>query len=95
MMLFLIFLAGIFIQQRIVNMLNNAAEHSVSRQTEDLSLLARGDHALVETTDGIEGLPAFDTNAAGNKGWHLEKATVDGVETLTFRWYLGSVFLVR
>ena len=40
MMLFLIFLAGIFIQQRIVNMLNNAAEHSVSRQTEDLSLLA-------------------------------------------------------
>ena len=62
---------------------------------EDLSLLARGDHALVEATDGIEGLPAFDTNADGNKGWHLEKATVDGVETLTFRWYLGSVFLVR
>ncbi|SFW55398.1 ATP-binding protein [Selenomonas ruminantium] len=40
MTLFLIFLAGIFIQHRIVAMLNNAAEHSVSRQTEDLSMLA-------------------------------------------------------
>ncbi|SHK66372.1 Signal transduction histidine kinase [Selenomonas ruminantium] len=39
-MLFLIFLSGIFIQQRIVDMLNKAAEHSVARQTEDLSLLA-------------------------------------------------------
>ena len=40
MMLFLIFLSGVFIQQRIVDMLNKAAEHSVARQTEDLSMLA-------------------------------------------------------
>ncbi len=40
MMLFLIFLSGVFMQQRIVDMLNKAAEHSVARQTEDLSLLA-------------------------------------------------------
>ena len=40
MTLLLIFLSGIFIQQRIVNMLNKAAEISVARQTEDISLLA-------------------------------------------------------
>ena len=40
MTLLLIFLSGIFIQQRIVNMLNKAAELSVARQTEDISLLA-------------------------------------------------------
>ena len=40
MTLFLISLSGVFIQQRIVNMLNKTAEHSVARQTEDLSLLA-------------------------------------------------------
>ena len=64
---------------------------------EDLALLKRvdHDHVLVKATDGIEGLPAFDTNAAGNKGWHLEKATVDGVETLTFGWHLGTMFIVR
>ena len=27
-------------------------------------------------------LPAFDENAPGNKGWHLVKETVDGVESL-------------
>ena len=40
MTMFLLVLAGIFIQQKIVTMLNNAAEHSVARQTEDISLLA-------------------------------------------------------
>ena len=40
MTLLLIFLSGIFIQQRIVDMLNKAAELSVARQTEDISLLA-------------------------------------------------------
>lgn len=40
MMLFLLVLSGIFIQQKIVTLLNNAAEHSVARQTEDISLLA-------------------------------------------------------
>ena len=40
MMVLLLVLSGIFIQQKIVIMLNNAAEHSVARQTEDISLLA-------------------------------------------------------
>ena len=62
---------------------------------EDLSLLTRGDHVLIKATDGIEGMPAFDGNAAGNKGWHLGKATVDGVETLTFGWHLGTMFIVK
>ena len=62
---------------------------------EDLSLLTRGDYSLVTATDGIEGMPAFDGNAVGNKGWHLGKATVDGVETLAFGWHLGTMFIVR
>ncbi len=36
----LIFLSAIFIQHRIVDLLNKTAEHSVARQTEDISLLA-------------------------------------------------------
>ena len=62
---------------------------------EDLSLLARGDHALVKATGGIEGLPAFDPNAEGNTGWHVGKTTVDGVETLTFNWHLGTIVNIR
>ena len=62
---------------------------------EDLSLLTRGDYALVTATDGIEGLPTFDSNADGNRGWHLGKVTVDGVETLTFGWHLGTMFIVK
>ena len=55
----------------------------------------RGDLALIKATDGIEGLPAFDGNAVGNKGWHVSKETAAGVDTLTFRWYLGTMFIVR
>ena len=62
---------------------------------EDLSLLKRGDYALVTAADGIEGMPAFDGNDVGNKGWHLGKTTVDGVETLTFGWHLGTMFIVK
>lgn len=40
MMMLLLVLSGIFIQQKIVTMLNNATEHSIARQTEDISLLA-------------------------------------------------------
>ena len=40
MMVLLLVLSGIFIQQKIVILLNTAAEHSVARQTEDISLLA-------------------------------------------------------
>ena len=61
----------------------------------DLSLLPRTNHTLATATDGIEGLPAFDGNAPGNKGWHLKKAAIDGVETLTFFWRLGTMFTIR
>ena len=62
---------------------------------EDLSMLARGDYALIKATEGIEGMPAFDGAADGNRGWRLEKTTADDVETLTFRWHLGSIFLLK
>ena len=58
---------------------------------EDLSALAHGDYALVETTDGIEGQPAF----SGTRGWHLEKKTVDGKEKLALSWYLGTSLIFR
>ena len=62
---------------------------------EDLSLLKRGDYTLVTATDGIEGLPTFDGNAEGNRGWRFAKATVDGQEVLTFCWRLGTMLTVR
>ena len=62
---------------------------------EDLALLSRGEYSLVEAADGIEGLPAFDTNADGNKGWHVKKAVVDGVEKLMFSWHMGTVVTFR
>ena len=58
---------------------------------EDLSLLAHGDYALVEATDGIEGRPAF----GGTRGWHIDKINVDGKETLALRWYLGTALILR
>ena len=58
---------------------------------EDLTALAHGDYALVETTDGIEGQPAF----SGTRGWHLEKKTVDGKETLALSWHLGTTVILR
>jgi hypothetical protein len=63
--------------------------------SEDLSLLARGDYTFVTATDGIEGTPVFDGNAVGKKGWHVSKETVAGVDTLTFRWYLGTMLIIR
>jgi hypothetical protein len=62
---------------------------------EDLALLSRGEYSLVEAADGIEGLPAFDTNADGNKGWHVKKTVVGGVEKLTFSWHMGTVVTFR
>ena len=62
---------------------------------EDLSLLTRSDYALIKATDGIEGTPAFNGNASGNKGWHLDKVTVDGIETLAFSWHMGTMFIVK
>ena len=61
----------------------------------DLALLARGDYSLVEAADGIEGMPSFDSNADGNKGWRVKKEVVDGVEKLTFGWHLGTVVTFR
>ena len=39
-------------------------------------------------------LPAFDENAPGNKGWHLVKETVDGVESLKLFWQLGMAITI-
>ena len=61
----------------------------------DLALLSRGEYSLVEAADGIEGVPAFDSNADGNKGWRVKKEVVDGVEKLTFGWHLGTVVTFR
>ena len=58
---------------------------------EDLSLVAHGDYVLAETTDGIEGMPAF----GGTRGWHLDKVNVDGKETLALRWQLGTALILR
>ena len=62
---------------------------------DDLSLLKRGDYTFVTATDGIEGMPTFDSNADGNKGWHLSKETAEGVDTLTFSWHLGTMLTIR
>ena len=62
---------------------------------EDLALLPRAEHTLATATDGIEGLPAFDSNAPGKKGWHLVKETVNGVESLKLFWKLGTMFTIR
>ena len=72
-----------------------AFKEGATLQTEDLALLKRGDYTLVTATDGIEGLPTFDGNAEGNRGWRFAKATVDGQEVLTFCWRLGTVLTVR
>ena len=62
---------------------------------EDLALLSRGEYSLIEAADGIEGVPSFDSNADGNKGWRVKKEVVDGVEKLTFGWHLGTVVTFR
>ena len=61
----------------------------------DLALLSRGEYSLVEAADGIEGVPAFDSNADGNKGWRVKKTVVDGVEKLVFGWHMGTVVTFR
>ena len=62
---------------------------------ESLSLLKHDDYALIEATDGIEGMPAFGGSAPGGRGWHLGKTTVDGVETLTLGWRLGMTIIIK
>jgi hypothetical protein len=62
----------------------------------DLSLLSHKTvHTLATATGGIEGMPAFDENAPGNKGWHLVKETVNGVESLKFFWQLGLTITIH
>jgi hypothetical protein len=61
----------------------------------DLALLTRTEHTLATATGGIEGMPAFDSNANGSKGWHLVKETVNGVESLKFFWRLGTTVVIR
>ena len=62
----------------------------------DLAFLSRnGEHTLVMATGGIEGMPAFDGKSCGNKGWHLAKETVNGVESLKFFWRLGTTIVIR
>ena len=62
----------------------------------DLSLLSRKtEHMLATATGGIEGMPAFDSNALGNNGWHLVKETVNGVESVKLFWRLGTTVVIR
>ena len=62
----------------------------------DLALLSRKtEHTLATATDGIEGMPTFDSNAPGNNGWHLVKVTENGVETLKLFWQLGTTVVIR
>ena len=62
----------------------------------DLAFLSRnGEHTLATATGGIDGMPAFDGKARGNKGWHLVKASADGVESLKFFWRLGTTIVIR
>ena len=62
----------------------------------DLEILSRnGEHTLATATGGIDGVPAFDDKARGNKGWHLVKESVNGVESLKFFWRLGTTVVIR
>ena len=61
-----------------------------------LALLSRKvEHTLATATGGIEGMPAFDDKAPGNKGWHLVKATVNGVDSLKFFWQRGMMISIH
>ena len=62
----------------------------------DLALLSRkAEHTLATATGGIEGMPAFDDNAPGNKGWRLVTVTENGVGTLKLFWQLGTTVVIR
>jgi hypothetical protein len=61
----------------------------------DISKLMRGDHAFIRATDGIEGMPEFDSAASENRGWVLGKKTIDGVETLTLTRHMGLLLLLK
>ena len=62
----------------------------------DLALLSRKtEHTLATATGGIEGMPVFDGNAPGNKGWHLVKVTENDLESLKFFWRLGTTVVIR
>ena len=62
----------------------------------DLAFLSRnGGHTLAMATGGIDGMPAFDGKASGNKGWHLVKESGNGVESLKLFWRLGTTIVIR
>jgi hypothetical protein len=62
----------------------------------DLALLShKTEHTLATATGGIEGMPAFNSNAPGNKGWHLVKETVNGEESLKLFWQLGMTITIH
>ena len=58
---------------------------------DSLASLPHNEHTLATATRGIDGIPTFDTRARGNKGWHLVKTTVNGVDSLKFFWRLGTI----
>lgn len=61
----------------------------------DLAVLPHGEYTLATATGGIDGMPAFDDMARGNKGWHLVKESVNGVESLKFFWQSGMAIVIR
>ena len=61
----------------------------------DLEVLAHGEYTLATATGGIDGMPAFDDRARGNKGWHLVNESVNGVESLKFYWQSGMAIIIR
>jgi len=56
---------------------------------------AMAEERLRQAMGGIEGMPAFDGNAPGNKGWHLVKVTENGVGALKLFWQLGTTVVIR
>ena len=66
------------------------ADGSVLEGTDFALLSRKTEHTLAMATGGIDGMPAFDSNAPGNKGWHLVKVTENDVEKLKLFWQLGG-----
>ena len=71
------------------------ADGSVLEGTDFALLSRKTEHTLAMATGGIDGMPAFDSNAPGNKGWHLVKVTENDVEKLKLFWQLGTTVVIR